>query len=99
MLTQFSLIHALPASSRRGYSRKEAASYVGVSPPTFDKLVRERSMPTPVEMAGRKVWDRNALDRAFEALAGSSVSVGYSPLQEEDAAESPLDQWRRNRAG
>jgi hypothetical protein len=55
-------------------------------------------MPTPVEMAGRKIWDRNALDRAFEALAGSSVSVGYSPLQEEDAVESPLDQWRRNRA-
>lgn len=37
------LIHALTPDARRCYDRKEAASYVGVSPNSFDKLVRRAS--------------------------------------------------------
>lgn len=74
------LIHALPPTSRRGFDRKEAASYVGVSPTHFDKLVREGIMPPPKLFLRRKVWDVRALDRildnpsAIEELQGSKNS-------------------------
>lgn len=68
------LIHALPSTSRRGYDRKEAASYVGVSPTHFDKLVRAGAMPQPVRFLGRKIWDRAALDRVLDDLSGISES-------------------------
>jgi predicted DNA-binding transcriptional regulator AlpA len=82
------LIHALPPGSRRCYDRKEAASYVGVSPTHFDKLVREGTMPKPVKFSARKVWDRTALDRAIDGLSGID-----STLRPEN--DNPLDSWRR----
>lgn len=54
----------------RGVSREASASYVGVSPRTFDKLVADGRMPRPVRINGRVLWDRIALDRAFARLAG-----------------------------
>lgn len=54
---------------RRGLSKKEAAAYVGVSPTTFDTMVKSKSMPNPVSIGARKVWDVRALDAAFDALA------------------------------
>jgi excisionase family DNA binding protein len=64
------LIHALPPEARRCFDRKEAASYVGVSPTTFDKLVRQGTMPRPTVFLGRKVWDRLAIDRLLDAESG-----------------------------
>jgi len=64
------LIHALSPDVRRCYDRKEAASYVGVSPTSFDKLVRQRIMPRPTQLLGRKVWDRKTLDRSLDQLSG-----------------------------
>ena len=81
MLTAY-LIHALPPNVRRCYDRKEAASYVGVSPTTFDKLVRRGVMPRPVEFLGRKVWDRNALDRVLDDLSGVDVA-GSAPITDD----------------
>jgi hypothetical protein len=52
----------------RGMSRVEAADYVGVSPSLFDNMVRDGRMPGPKLINTRTVWDRLALDRAFEAL-------------------------------
>ena len=53
---------------RRGLSRTEAAMYIGISPSKFDGLVADGTMPTPVKIGGRKVWDIRDLDLAFDAL-------------------------------
>lgn len=52
----------------RGLAREDAAAYVGISPTKFDELVRDGRMPAPKLIDRRKVWDRNRLDIAFEAL-------------------------------
>lgn len=57
------LIHALPPSARRGMSREEAASFIGVSVGTFDKLVRSGDIPPPIKLDRKKIWDKRALDR------------------------------------
>ena len=88
MYIQAGLIHALEPSDRRCYDRKEAASYVGVSPPTFDKLVDDGSMPQPIQFLGRKVWDKHALDRAIDLMSGLDST---SPTDS-------LDVWRRQNA-
>ena len=62
----------------RGLSRDEAAEYLGLGATLFDELVKQGTMPEPVKAGGRVVWDRFALDRAFEAL----------PTRTSDAEES-----------
>lgn len=57
-----------PACPRRGLNREEAALYVGISVGKFDELVAKGLMPTPKRIDRRKVWDRHALDAAFEDL-------------------------------
>jgi predicted DNA-binding transcriptional regulator AlpA len=52
----------------RGLSRVAAASYVGVSPTTFDQLVKDGRMPPPKRINSRTVWDIRQLDEAFDAL-------------------------------
>ena len=60
------LPHMLPP---RGLNREASAAYVGLSPSKFDRLVADRRMPRPKRIDGRTVWDRFALDTAFEALS------------------------------
>ena len=64
-LTALSAVRPIP---RRGLSREEAAMYVGISAGKFDELVRNRRMPAPKRIDGRKVWDIRDLDVAFDAL-------------------------------
>jgi len=69
------------ALAPRGLSRAVAARYVGVSPNTFDKMVRAGLMPGPKRVGARALWDRYQLDDAFEALpsdgpAGQDESDG-----------------------
>lgn len=60
---------ALPLSlPPRGLNRVRAAQYVGISVGTFDKMVADGRMPVPKRIDARKVWDKIALDMAFEAL-------------------------------
>jgi predicted DNA-binding transcriptional regulator AlpA len=66
---------AVPPPTRRGLSRVEAAGYIGVSPTLFDRMVADGSMPPPKRVCGRVIWDRKALDRAFEALPGGDDSA------------------------
>jgi excisionase family DNA binding protein len=75
-LTALSAVRPIP---RRGLSREEAAMYVGISASKFDELVRNRRMPAPKRIDGRKVWDIRDLDVAFDALPGeNSRSQGSS---------------------
>lgn len=60
-----------PAAPRRGLSRSEAAAFIGVSPTTFDGLVKSKVMPKPIRIKSRTVWDVRALDAAFDALAST----------------------------
>jgi predicted DNA-binding transcriptional regulator AlpA len=52
----------------RGLSRVQAAEYVGVSPATFDRMIKDKLMPLPIRIYGRVVWDVRKLDEAFAAL-------------------------------
>jgi len=52
----------------RGLSRVDAAIYIGISPATFDQLVKDGRMPPPKRINSRTVWDVRRLDEAFEAL-------------------------------
>lgn len=62
---------ALPSNlPPRGLCREAAARYVGVSPGKFDEMVADGRMPGPKRVDARKLWDRNALDEAFELLPG-----------------------------
>lgn len=64
----------LPFDCPRGLSRIEAARYVGVSPSTFDKMVNSGVMPQPKRVGGRCIYDRTALDQAFDSLqSGADV--------------------------
>ena len=58
----------------RGFSRTEAAAYIGVSPTLFDEMVRDGRMPQPKTINARTVWDRHALDAAFDALPCKATS-------------------------
>ena len=59
----------LPSSlPPRGLSRERAAAYIGVSAGTFDLMVRDGRMPQPKVIGTRLVWDRHAIDHAFDAL-------------------------------
>ncbi|MGN6410960.1 MAG: helix-turn-helix transcriptional regulator [Nitrobacter sp.] len=67
----------------RGLSRTLAASYVGVSPGTFDKLVKEGYMPRPKAIYGRRVWDVRAVDVAFDLLDGGyTTKMGEGEVYE-----------------
>lgn len=57
-----------PAPVRRGLSRAEAAEYIGIGTTKFDSLVQDGRMPKPKRIDGRTIWDRVAIDRAFDVL-------------------------------
>jgi hypothetical protein len=62
-----------------GLSREEAATYIGVSPRHFDGMVCSGAMPPPKIAGERKLWSREALDRAFADLpddAGGATHAG-----------------------
>jgi predicted DNA-binding transcriptional regulator AlpA len=52
----------------RGFSRDQAAEYIGVSTSLFDEMVTDGRMPGPKRINSRVVWDKLRLDAAFDAL-------------------------------
>lgn len=66
----------------RGYRREQAAEYVGVSATKFDEWVREGVMPRPARRDGIVVWDRRALDAAFDALNESPRDASWDDLED-----------------
>lgn len=65
-----------PLPVARGLNRAQAAAYIGVSPSLFDEMVGDGRMPVPKRMNSRTVWDRLALDKAFDRLPGGSPDEG-----------------------
>ncbi|HRD77989.1 MAG TPA: hypothetical protein PK264_18955 [Hyphomicrobiaceae bacterium] len=57
-----------PRIEPRGLSCAEAAAYLGIRATLFKQLVFEGRLPAAVKLAGRRVWDRHALDKAFDRL-------------------------------
>jgi hypothetical protein len=54
----------------RGLRRLLAAAYVGVSPNLWDTMVADGRMPKPKRVDNRTIWDKIAVDRAFDLLDG-----------------------------
>jgi excisionase family DNA binding protein len=71
--TALSAIRPIP---RRGLSHDEAAMYVGVGARKFDEMVADGRMPAPKRVDRRLIWDRYALDLAFDALPSDSPETG-----------------------
>lgn len=85
--------HQLEALARagiqpRGLSRTQAAAYINVSPPTFDRLVAEGVMPRPRRLRGCKIWDRLDLDAHF-------ARVPYDDGTTATPAASTINVWDR----
>lgn len=53
---------------------------MGVSPTLFDEIVSDGRMPSPKKVNSRTIWDRKALDVAFDCLPSK-------------AAAGPTDKW------
>ena len=62
------IIGSFPQLCPRGLSRDQSAAYVGVGVTKFNEMVGDGRMPPPKHVDGRVIWDRYALDQAFEAL-------------------------------
>ena len=52
----------------RGLSLLQSAQYVGIGPSLFVALVRMGKMPQAKLIGSQLIWDRHALDAAFEEL-------------------------------
>jgi hypothetical protein len=76
-----------PSYAPRGMSRVQAAAYVGVSPSLFDVMVRDGRMPGPKLINSRTVWDRFALDRAFETLPDRDSRNPWDEVAAHDGGE------------
>ena len=68
-----------PMLPPRGLCREAAAAYVGVSPTTFDKLVKTKRMPAPRCIDARRLWDRHALDLVFDDLPTDGLDPSPNP--------------------
>lgn len=72
---------ALPPSlAPRGLQREVAAAYVGISATKFDEMVADGRMPAPKTVDRRKIWDRHALDLAFDALPSNDEENEWDRL-------------------
>ena len=79
----------------RGFSREQAATYVGISTGLFDTLVGDGRMPPPVRINTRSIWDRFELDAAFDALPRKTQSNPW----DDQPDVIPLQDARRQRRG
>ena len=53
---------------RRGFSRGEAATYIGISPSKFDELRKANRIGPPKILDGRLIFTVEMLDEFFDAL-------------------------------
>lgn len=58
----------------RGLRRTMAAAYIGVGLTLWDTMVSDGKMPKPKRFYGRTIWDRLAVDAAFDVLDGGQAT-------------------------
>jgi hypothetical protein len=65
----------------RGLRAEQAAIYLGMGRSKFLELVEARKLPQPKIVDGMKIWDRHALDSAFDDFPerGESDNVTGRP--------------------
>ena len=64
------------AFAPRGLKHSDAATYVGLSKAAFDQEVKAQRLPLPIFPSRKpKVWDRVALDEAFDRHCEASTST------------------------
>lgn len=68
-------MNAPRAIAKRMLSRAEAAAYCGVSPSTFDKMVKDGLIPSPLKIYARNLFDLHKLDAALNALSGDACVI------------------------
>jgi excisionase family DNA binding protein len=57
----------------RCLSRKQAASYLGISEPTFKRMEKAGNIPKPIKIGLRRVvWDKADLDNFINQLRGKN---------------------------
>jgi len=50
--------------------KSDAAAYTGLSVEKFQRSVEAGDLPRPIELRGRTLWDKAAIDRRVDQLAG-----------------------------
>ena len=73
-------INNKPSIHPRGLNRKEAAHYIGISVTLFDQIVEAGMMPQARKIQGRKVWDIEELNKAFDELPHANENGEYTPV-------------------
>jgi predicted DNA-binding transcriptional regulator AlpA len=77
-MTAVSRLTRSETQPRRGLRREEAAAYVGLSPSTFDNMVRAGKLPMPKKWGAASVWDMRLLDQA--AFGDSPPNANDNPF-------------------
>jgi hypothetical protein len=75
-------------NEQRGLTREQVAAYLGISTDAAADWQRRGLIPGPIP--GTHRWDRKAIDRALDRLSG---------IASDEPQLSPLEQWKRERAG
>ncbi len=57
--------------NKRVLSRREAATYCGVSDSSFDRAVKRGDLPAPIRVGRRRLWKAEAIDAALDRLTAS----------------------------
>ncbi len=69
----------------RGLNREQAAAYAGVSPNTFMTEVNKGLWPKPEARGHRRIWDRLAIDRAWDRRYQSEGDPLMEALDDSEA--------------
>ncbi|TXN40662.1 helix-turn-helix domain-containing protein [Methylobacterium sp. WL119] len=77
----------------RGLDLAAAARYLGLTPTAFSALVRVGQLPSARQLGVTAVWDRMALDTAFEAASGDEVQPNGKPAQKRRAPPMMSKEW------
>ena len=75
-------VHMRHGAWPRGLNLELAAAYRGVAPNTFRAEVEAGLWPPPETRGGRKIFDRHAIDRAWDHRNGNETKNGPDPFME-----------------
>ena len=70
-----------------------AARYLGLTPTAFSAMVRVGQLPSARQLGVTAVWDRMALDAAFEAASADEVQPNGKPAQKQRGTPLMSKEW------